>query len=43
MAKEYAPDSDPMIASDKLIQDCRDHGITAERLFGEKELAVSGA
>ena len=43
MAKEYAPDSDPMIASDKLIQDCRDHGITAERLFGERELAVSGA
>ncbi|HEV7667981.1 MAG TPA: MBL fold metallo-hydrolase [Thermoanaerobaculia bacterium] len=43
MAKEYAADSDPIIASDKLIQDCRDHGITAERLFGEKELAVSGA
>jgi len=40
MAKEYTPDSDPMVASDRLIADCRSRGIGAERLFGEKEIAV---
>ena len=40
MAKDYTPDSDPMIASDRLIEDCRSHGIVAERLFGEKEIAL---
>lgn len=41
MAKEYTQDSDPMIASNRLIEDCRKRGIVAERLFGEKEIATS--
>lgn len=40
MAKDYTPDSDPIIASDKLIQACRENGIVAERLFGEKEISL---
>lgn len=40
MAKDYTPDSDPIIASNRLIEDCRSHGLIAERLFGEKEIAV---
>jgi hypothetical protein len=40
MAKDYTPESDPMVASDKLIADCRARGIVTERLYGEKELAV---
>lgn len=40
MAKEYTPDSDPIIASTRLIEDCRSRGIKAERLFGEREIAV---
>jgi L-ascorbate metabolism protein UlaG (beta-lactamase superfamily) len=41
MAKEYTPQSDPIIASNRLIEDCRSRGITAERLFGEREIAVA--
>jgi hypothetical protein len=40
MAKDYTPDSDPIIASDKLISSCRERGIVAERLFGEKEISL---
>jgi L-ascorbate metabolism protein UlaG (beta-lactamase superfamily) len=40
MAKDYTPDSDPIIASDRLIADCRDRGMLAERLFGEREISV---
>ena len=29
------------IASDRLIEDCRERGIVAERLFGEKEIAIA--
>jgi hypothetical protein len=35
---KYTPESNPIIQSDKLIAACRDRGLTAERLFGEKEL-----
>ncbi|HYG63550.1 MAG TPA: MBL fold metallo-hydrolase [Thermoanaerobaculia bacterium] len=41
MAKDYTPDSDPIVASDRLIEDCRNRGLVAERLFGEKEIAIS--
>jgi L-ascorbate metabolism protein UlaG (beta-lactamase superfamily) len=41
MAKEYTPESDPMIASNQLIQDCLTRGLQAERLFGEKEIVIS--
>ena len=29
-----------MIASNKLIETCRERGIAAERLFGEKEILI---
>ncbi|MFM7854294.1 MAG: MBL fold metallo-hydrolase, partial [Flammeovirgaceae bacterium] len=35
---KYTPESNPIIQSNKLIAACRDRGLTAERLFGEKEL-----
>ncbi|HVT17482.1 MAG TPA: MBL fold metallo-hydrolase [Thermoanaerobaculia bacterium] len=41
MAKDYTPDSDPIIASNRLIEDCRARGIVAERLYGEKEIAIA--
>lgn len=40
LAKTYTEDSDPIVASDRLIEDCRSRGITAERLYGEKEIAL---
>jgi len=41
MAKDYTPESDPIIASNRLIEDCRNRGIIAERLYGEKEIAIA--
>jgi L-ascorbate metabolism protein UlaG (beta-lactamase superfamily) len=35
---KYTDASNPIIASNKLIQECTGKGITAERLFGEKEI-----
>jgi hypothetical protein len=40
MSKTYTEDSDPIIASNRLIEECRRRGIVAERLFGEKEVAI---
>jgi len=40
MAKEYTPESDPIVASNRLIEDCRSQGLVAERLYGEKEIAL---
>jgi len=41
MAKEYTPESDPIVASNRLIEDCRSQGLVAERLYGEKEIALA--
>jgi L-ascorbate metabolism protein UlaG (beta-lactamase superfamily) len=41
MAKEYTSESDPMVASSRLIRDCVARGLQAERLFGEKEIVLS--
>ncbi len=41
MAKDYTPDSDPIVASNRLIEDCRGRGIIAERLYGEKEISIA--
>jgi L-ascorbate metabolism protein UlaG (beta-lactamase superfamily) len=41
MAKDYTPDSDPIIASNRLIAECRERGLVAERLYGEKEIFVA--
>jgi len=37
---EYTKDSHQIIESDKLVADCRGRGITAERLFGQKEILL---
>lgn len=36
MSLKYTAESNPIIASNRLIQECIDDGITAERLYGEK-------
>ncbi len=41
MSVKYTENSNPIIASNKLIEDCRSRGIQAERLFGEKEILLS--
>ncbi|MBL6449147.1 MBL fold metallo-hydrolase [Fulvivirga sp. 29W222] len=38
MTIKYTPESNPIIASNKLIEDCKTRGTEAERLFGEKEI-----
>jgi L-ascorbate metabolism protein UlaG (beta-lactamase superfamily) len=40
MSIKYTEESNPIIASNKLIETCRERGITAERLFGEKEILI---
>ena len=35
---KYTDESNPIVQSDKLVRLCRERGIVAERLFGEKEL-----
>jgi L-ascorbate metabolism protein UlaG (beta-lactamase superfamily) len=38
MSIKYTEKSNPIIHSNRLIETCRERGITAERLFGEKEI-----
>lgn len=38
---KYTDDSNPIVASNKLIEDCRGRNIIAERLYGTKELVYS--
>jgi L-ascorbate metabolism protein UlaG (beta-lactamase superfamily) len=35
---KYTPESNPIVASNKLIDECREKGLVSERLFGEKEI-----
>lgn len=35
---KYTPESNPIIASDRLIDYCKNRGLISDRLFGEKEL-----
>ncbi len=35
---KYTDESNPILQSDRLVAECQSKGITAERLFGEKEL-----
>ncbi len=35
---KYTPESNPIVASNKLIDYCKNENLIAERLFGEKEL-----
>jgi len=41
MSVKYTEQSNPIIQSNKLIETCRERGITAERLFGEREILLS--
>ncbi|WP_298510489.1 MBL fold metallo-hydrolase [uncultured Kordia sp.] len=34
----YTDESEPIVQSNKLVEECESRGITSERLFGEKEL-----
>ncbi|MDN3546952.1 MBL fold metallo-hydrolase [Mucilaginibacter aquaedulcis] len=38
MAYEYTDDSNPIVASNQLLDECKSKGLRAERLFGEKEI-----
>jgi L-ascorbate metabolism protein UlaG (beta-lactamase superfamily) len=38
MSIKYTEESRPIVQSNRLIQECRAHGIHAERLFGEAEI-----
>lgn len=40
MSIKYTEQSNPIVASNKLIEECGRRGITAERLFGEKEILI---
>ena len=40
MSIKYTDKSNPIIHSNHLIETCRSRGITAERLFGEKEILL---
>lgn len=41
MSVKYTEQSNPIVSSNKLIEDCRSRGLQAERLFGEKEIFLS--
>lgn len=41
MALKYTDDSNPIMASNRLISECRQQGIVAERLFGEKDIVYA--
>jgi L-ascorbate metabolism protein UlaG (beta-lactamase superfamily) len=40
MSLKYTEQSRPIIESNRLIQECREQGSHAERLFGEKEMLI---
>lgn len=37
---KYTPESEPIVESDKLVAECARRGLTAERLFGQKEILL---
>jgi hypothetical protein len=41
MSIKYTDESRPITESNKLIQTCKERGICAERLYGEKEILLS--
>jgi L-ascorbate metabolism protein UlaG (beta-lactamase superfamily) len=40
MSIKYTSQSRPIVESDRLLQVCQERGITAERLYGEKEILL---
>jgi hypothetical protein len=43
MSIKYTEQSRPIVESNQLIATCRERGITAERLFGEKQIMLSAS
>lgn len=41
LSLKYTDESRPIVESNRLIKACHDQGISAERLFGEKEILLS--
>jgi len=41
MRIKYTDESRPIVDSNRLLETCRQRGITAERLFGEREILMS--
>lgn len=41
MSIKYTEKSNPIVHSNRLIETCRERGMAAERLFGEKEILLS--
>ena len=41
MSIKYTDESNPIVASNKLIKECELNNINAERLFGEKEIVIN--
>ncbi|MFT5892568.1 MAG: hypothetical protein ACI9Y7_002680, partial [Dokdonia sp.] len=35
---KYTDESNPIVQSNKLVNECTNRGMIAERLFGEKEI-----
>lgn len=42
MSIKYTDESRPIVESNRLIKECRDKGVVAERLFGEKQILMEG-
>jgi hypothetical protein len=40
MSIKYTAESRPIVESNRLVQACHERGISAERLFGEKEILL---
>jgi hypothetical protein len=40
MSKVYTEESQPIVASNRLVSRCRAQGMPSERLFGEKEILL---
>jgi hypothetical protein len=40
MCLKYTPESKPIVHSDRLLETCRERGLLAERLFGEREMLL---
>ena len=38
---QYTDESRPIVESNKLVQECRNRGLTAERLYGHKEIFLN--
>ena len=38
---KYTDESNPIIASNKLIAECRQRGLASGRLFGEREMFLT--